>query len=68
MQTGKDHGVLDAVEMFPTDDADPCVLLFDNYAEVEGRSLPHKIDVRHGEALYGRFQFDQFKLDPKPEE
>ena len=37
------------LEMTPEEDTDPCELYFSDYREVEGRMLPGRIEVRHGD-------------------
>jgi len=44
-----------AIEFYPADDVDPCEVYFSEYEEFEGRALPGRIDVRHGDADYGVF-------------
>ncbi len=51
-------GRLLAVEMFATEDADPCEVLFTEYRELNGRLLPSRMEVRHGDDLYGVFKID----------
>ncbi len=45
-------GQLAALEMFPEEDTDPCELYFGEYHEVDGRQLPGRIEVRHGDGVY----------------
>ncbi len=47
-----DTGRLVAMEMFPDPYADPCEVYFDEYREVDGRQIPHRLDVRHGDVQY----------------
>jgi hypothetical protein len=60
-------GQLVAMEMFPEEDADPCELYFTDYHEVEGRQLPGRLEVRHGDGLYQVYELKQAKLDAAPE-
>ena len=48
------NGQLLGLEYYPSKDTDPCELLFGDYHEVEGLMLPHRIEVRFGDHLYGR--------------
>ena len=43
------RGQLAALEMYPEEDTDPCELYFSEYQEIEGRMLPARIEVRHGD-------------------
>lgn len=60
-------GHLLGIEMIPDDDADPCEVFFSEYAEVEGRSLPHRMEVRNGDKVFGNFKLGQLKLEAKAE-
>lgn len=57
----KDHLLIGA-EAFVLRDDDPCELTFSDYRPVEGRKLPHRIDVRYGDKRYGHLVFDRFDL------
>jgi S1-C subfamily serine protease len=46
-------GDLLALEMYPAQESDPCELSFSGYRQVDGRSLPGRIEVRVGEQRYG---------------
>ncbi len=48
-------GNLVAMEMYPELDVDPCELYFSDFQEVEGRMLPARIDVRHGDHFEYQF-------------
>ncbi|MFP6614465.1 MAG: trypsin-like peptidase domain-containing protein [Pirellulales bacterium] len=58
-----ESGRMLAVEMFPEDYTDPCELYFHDYREVDGRFLPGRMEVRHGEDRYGDFQFKAFVFE-----
>ena len=60
--TDPTSGQLLAVEMFADEQLDPCELYFSDYAEVQGRLLPRAVSVRHGDRLYGRFEFTKITL------
>ncbi len=47
-----DSGQLVYMEMFADTHADPCEIYFDEYHAIEGRQLPHRFDVRHGDAQF----------------
>ena len=55
-----DSGSLAAMEMTPAEDLDPCEIRFGDYRKVDGRMLPHKLDVRHGQESYGVFSIKKF--------
>jgi serine protease Do len=55
-------GQLAAMEMYLDDDSDPCELYFSDYREVQGRILPHRIEVRHGDRVYQVFNCQKFDL------
>jgi serine protease Do len=57
-------GQLVAMEMFPEEDADPCEVYFSEHKEVEGRMLPGRIEVRHGDDFNQVFQCRQFTFGP----
>jgi serine protease Do len=43
-------------------DQDPCELYFFDYKPVDGRSLPHKIEVRHGSERWGVLTVKKYQL------
>lgn len=55
-------GHLVAVEMFPHSDVDPCEVYFSDYREVSGCLLPHRIIVRHGNAIFAELEVEQYEL------
>jgi hypothetical protein len=59
---GSADGQLAALEMLPQEDTDPCELYFSEYQEVEGRMLPRRIEVRHGDAIYQIYECKEFKF------
>lgn len=59
-------GQLIGLEMFADEYADPCTIYFSEYDEANGRQLPRRFEVRHGDELYGLFEFDEFKLTERP--
>ena len=68
------------MEMIPEEDTDPCELCFREYRESKAGMLPGRIEVRHGDELYGVFQLQtvscsgptreinngMFLLEPRP--
>jgi hypothetical protein len=63
-------GSLLGLEMFPVDDSDPCEIYFSDYRpEQVGLHIPRKIEVRHGDSLFGVFQWSSVQLKamtPRP--
>lgn len=55
-------GKMMALEMFPDIDVDPCELHFGETRELEGRTLPAKIDVVFGDKAYGTLTMDSLAL------
>ncbi|MGA2030855.1 MAG: trypsin-like peptidase domain-containing protein [Thermoguttaceae bacterium] len=53
------QGQLVAVEMYPDAEADPCEIRFSEFRDVQGRSLPARMEVRTGDDLYGVFSLAQ---------
>jgi len=60
-----DEGQLVGLEMFPASDVDPCEIYFADYREVDGRRLPHELEVRHGDLVFGRYKLNYFDLAEK---
>jgi S1-C subfamily serine protease len=54
-------GQMLGLEMFPADDMDPAEIYFGDYREVEGRSLPHRWEVRHAGSTYLVLNIDEYK-------
>ena len=55
-------GQLEAIEMFPESDVDPCEIYFSEYREIDGCLLPHRIVVRHGDAVFAELEVEQYEL------
>ncbi|MHB1035904.1 MAG: S1C family serine protease [Pirellulales bacterium] len=58
-----DNGDLVALEMFPGENADPCEILFSDYRDDGGRRLPHRLEVRHGDRVFGVFSVAKFAFE-----
>jgi hypothetical protein len=52
-------------EAHVTKDDDPCELYFSVYKPVDGRMLPHRIDVRYGDKKYGHLTVTKYTLGTK---
>ena len=56
-----DHQLL-GCETLLSEYEDPCVLYFSNYKPLDGRELPHRIDVVFGDQFYGTIYVDRYLL------
>lgn len=60
-------GRLAAVEVFPDSGSDPCEMLFEDYRQVAGRDLPHRIIVRRGAETIAEIRVSEFTTAKKTE-
>lgn len=51
-----------ALEMFASDDTDPCELYFRDFADQHGRRLPRTLEVRHGDRRFGLVTLTDWEL------
>jgi hypothetical protein len=59
------EGSLLAMEMFPEEDSDPCEIYFSEYKlQAGGLYVPRRIEVRHGDVLFGVFQLSSAEFAP----
>jgi serine protease Do len=58
-----ESGELVGLEMFPADDADPCVMHFSDFAEVNGKRLPQRWIVRHGDKQFADIKIASWEID-----
>lgn len=59
-------GELAAVELYPESQVDPCELIFRDYRDVDGRSFPCRIEIRHGDRVFGTVEVDNYRFsEPK---
>jgi S1-C subfamily serine protease len=58
-------GQLVLIEMFASDDDDPCQITCSDYREMKGVSLPHRLDILYGEKPYQAIQFAEINLTAK---
>ena len=56
-----DHKLL-GFEVRLQENEDPCEIYFGDYRPVEGRMLPHRMQVIYGEGHYGTFTLERFNL------
>ena len=57
----KDH-TLAGFEVYVDPEDDPCEVYLSDYRKVDGRMLPHRLQVRHGNDAYADFANVEFKL------
>ena len=62
----KKDNLLLGVETFITRDADPCELYFTDYRDVEGRKVPHRIEVRYSDKRYAVLSINKYNLAKAP--
>ena len=60
----KDHSLL-GFETYLAKDTDPCEVYFSDYRAVDGRQLPHRIEVRHGDKQFGVLAIEKYTLGGK---
>ena len=56
------EGHLLALEMFPDDESDPCEVSFADFREVNGRTLPGRVEVRYGNDPFAVFKIGEFSF------
>lgn len=55
-------GKLLALELYPDAHVDPCEVFFDDYRDVDGRSVPHSLQIRHGDLDLGVASLESFEF------
>ncbi len=60
------EGHLLAMEMFAEEHVDPCELYFHDYRQIDGRRVPGRMEVRHGDEAYATFTIERFELKEEP--
>jgi serine protease Do len=58
---GDAAGDLTGIELFSADDADPCEIEFSQFAEVDGRRLPHRWWIRAGDAVFAELVVESWQ-------
>jgi serine protease Do len=56
------------LDMFADPAEDGCELRFSDYRDVNGRQVPHRVEVRHGDELFGQIDWKQIELASSSEE
>lgn len=59
-------GQLSILEMTADPDADRCEVRFSDYRDVGGRQVPHRLEVRQGDTIFGQILLSQIELGAKP--
>ena len=54
------EGFLLAIEMSPDEEVDPCEVYFREYRQVGDRWIPGKMEIRHGNDVFGFLPVDRF--------
>ena len=57
-----DNGDLIGFELQASDDQDPCEIHFSDIREVDGRALPHRWTVRHGDDVFTDLTVDSYEI------
>ncbi len=60
----QDHTLL-GVESYITKDEDPCEVFFSDYKPVDGKQLPHRIEVRYKDKRYAALTISKYTLGKK---
>jgi S1-C subfamily serine protease len=50
------------IEMQAADDQDPCEIYFSDFREVEGRHLPHRWEIQHGDEVFAELKIEKYTL------
>ncbi len=58
----RDNQLLLGFEVTVEEDQDPCEVYLYDYKPVDGRLLPHRFEVRHGNDRYTTFTVKQYQL------
>jgi S1-C subfamily serine protease len=57
------HGELLGFEITVDSDKDPCEVYLSDYRDVDGRKMPHKIEIRNGDKTYAILDVTAWKLE-----
>jgi S1-C subfamily serine protease len=61
-----DTGDLTGIELFTSDDADPCELSFSEFTDFSGRRLPKRWHIRHGDTVFAELVVEGWVINPAP--
>ena len=62
-------GHLVGLEMYPEIEVDPCEIYFSDYRDMDGRQMPHRLEVRYGNDEFGVITLKELQLAaPQKEE
>jgi S1-C subfamily serine protease len=59
------RGDLTGIELYSADDADPCEIAFSEFAEVQGRRLPHRWWVRSGDEIFAELVIQTWEVNSR---
>jgi hypothetical protein len=59
---GDQRGWLLGFEVWPDRDEDPCEVYLSEYKDVEGRQMPHRLEVHYGDRTYAVLNVNTWKL------
>lgn len=62
-----ESGDLIGIEFEAADGEDPCEIYFSDLREVDGRRLPHRWTIRHGDEVFAELTVDSYKFVPAAE-
>jgi S1-C subfamily serine protease len=57
-----DRGDLTGIELYSSDDADPCEITFSEFTEMAGRRLPKRWLVQHGDGTFAEMVVEQWDV------
>jgi hypothetical protein len=52
-----------ALEMWPAELSDPCEVYFEDYRESDGRWMPYRLEIRHGDKVYDVFSLKELNIE-----
>lgn len=57
-----DSGDLAGLELQSSDDQDPCEVYFADVRQVDGRALPHRMTIRHGDDVFAELVVSSYEM------
>ena len=57
-----DKGDMVGMELQASDDLDPCEIHFSDIREIDGRALPYRWTIRHGDDLFAELTVDAYGI------